>query len=169
MEELGSILPKALQKHVRGSRKPVIEILAPLWPRVTGKFIGQFSRPVEFEDGRLTLAVASPSWETQLRAMSEPLRAQINSFLGAPVIKKLRIRPHTARDQAPGSFFASGQASRACPQSAPFDRARVPPPSGEMADILRAQGVFDLPPDVREVVERSFVKYFSRGAERNKA
>lgn len=169
MEELGNLLPKAFQKQVLGGRRPVLEILAPLWPRVAGKFIGQCSRPVAFEDGRLTIAVSSPSWETQLRAMSEPLQAQINSFLGAPVVKKLRIRPHTVRDQAPGSF---GVMRRADLKDKPGEAARpggTPAHPHEMVGLLRAQGVVNLPPEVMEVVERSFVKYFSRGSDRSKA
>ncbi|MGH9397098.1 MAG: DUF721 domain-containing protein [Terriglobia bacterium] len=166
MEELGSILPKAFQKHVLCGRKPVLEILVPLWPRAVGKFIGQCSRPVAFEDGRLTLAVSSPSWETQLRALSDPLQAQINSFLGAPVIKKLRIRPHTARDQAAGSSAPVGQMGGPRDAATP---ARGPEHNFALVNLLRAQGEVALPPELVDVVERSFVKYFSRNGERNKA
>lgn len=158
MEELGAIIPKAIHKHVSPGRKPVLEILVPLWSRAAGRFIGQSSRPAAFDQGCLTLDVWSPSWETQLRALAAPLRACINDFLGYPAVSRLvirlRIQGEPPVDKAFGRDEAAGK-----------ERALRSDPS--LAAILRAKGGSDLPEELAEVVERSFVKYFSRGAAGN--
>lgn len=164
MEDIGSMLPGILQKHLRPGKGPVLEILAPLWPRAVGKYIGQFSKPVAFEDGRLILAVASPSWETQLRAMADPLRAQINGFLGSPIIETLRIRRHWAGDRMMAKLQAVIPA--AAGHSDPWE-ITASAESAAAARLLHVEDSAKLPPELMNLVERSFVKYFSRrGVER---
>lgn len=155
MEELGAIIPRAIQKHVSSSRKPVLEILVPLWSRAAGRFIGRISRPAAFDHGRLTIEVWSPSWETQLRSLAEPLRACINDFLGYPAVNRLLIRRRLPAELAGESI--SGRAA-----DGGKERALHSDPS--LAAILRAKGGDNLPAELAEVVERSFVKYFSRGS-----
>ena len=69
----------------------MVEILAPLWPRVAGKAIAANSRPVAFAAGTLTVAAAGP-WAAQLDFMSEEIRAAINAYLGREVVKKVKLR-----------------------------------------------------------------------------
>lgn len=158
MEELGALIPKAIQKHVPPGRKPVLEILVPLWSRAVGRFIGQSSRPAAFDQKRLTIEVWSPSWETQLRALAEPLRACINDFLGYPAVSQLLIRLRASAE--PAGEKASVRVDKA-------GSARAFPSDPSLAAILRAKGGDDLPAELAEVVERSFVKYFSRGSAGN--
>lgn len=152
MEEIGNILPKAIQKHVLRGRPPLAAMLAPLWPRVVGKFIGIFSRPVAFEDGVLTIAAASPAWAAQLRGMADPMVAQVNGALGAPVVKKLRFKLE-GRNHKESLAVAMPAAAR---PDAPAEPRPEPP-----AFPWSERGVH-LAPEVAEVVERSFAKYFSR-------
>lgn len=158
MEELGAIIPKAIQKHISPGRRPVIEILAPMWSRATGRFIGQSSRPAAFADGRLTIDVWSASWETQLRALAEPLRACVNDFLGYPAVSKLLIRLRASAEPVGGTD------SRV---AADAGKQRVLHSDPSLAAILRDKAGDDLPAELAEVVERSFVKYFSRGSAGN--
>ncbi len=91
MEEIGKILPAVLKKRIQQGGPGTLGLLAPFWPQVAGKPIAQHAQPVAFEAGTLTLTTDCPNWAAQLREMKEEIRAEINSFLGAPVVKKLRI------------------------------------------------------------------------------
>ena len=92
MEEVGRILPTIFKRQMRRENAHVVEILGPLWIRVAGKEIAEHSRPIDFVAGTLTLGTSCPSWATQLRLMTEEIRAKINNFLGCAVVKKLQVR-----------------------------------------------------------------------------
>lgn len=156
MEEIGNILPKAIQKHVLRGRQPLAAMLAPLWPRVVGKFIGNFSTPAAFEDGVLTIAASSPSWVSQLRGMEDPIRAQVNSSLGAPVVKKLHFRLDGSNRRD-----ANQNSAAALPAEADNLETVVKPLAHPSTFPWAERGVH-LSPEVAEVLERSFTKYFSR-------
>ncbi|MDE3179064.1 MAG: DUF721 domain-containing protein [Acidobacteriota bacterium] len=156
MEEIASIIPRALRQHVKGGNPPVLEILVPLWRAIAGKYIGQCSRPVAYEEGMLTLAVISPSWETQLRGFSEPLTAHINNFFGVRVIRKLRIRPHSLKDQ--GAWAPAGPGG---------EIPAKPVLNADLISSLKIKDELRLPEELVGVVERSYVKYFSRPMKRN--
>lgn len=148
MEEIGNILPNIFKKKLLGRSAPFLEALRPLWPRAVGKLIAQNARPVGFTGGVLSIDTRSPSWAVQLQQMSETVRAQINSFAGSPLVKKLRIRyQQNWGDAAP---------PLALPPDLPLAGPRTPAP-------LERAG---LSPELAGIVERSFVKYFSRGAKR---
>ena len=104
MEEIGKILPLVFKRQVRSNDARVIQILAPLWPRVAGKPMAQHSKPVTFDNGILTLESDCSTWSAQLRAIAEEIRAGINDYLGQPVVRKLHVRyaPKAAFPSAPG-------------------------------------------------------------------
>ena len=116
MEDIGKILPVILKSQIRRLNPPVVEILAPLWRRVAGQAMARNSRPVAFHAGTLTLACDCTSWSTQLQQMAEEIRAEINSFLGGPVVKKLQVRRVAQLDEA----------RRPEPQIEPFPVPRSP-------------------------------------------
>src|SRR5439155_13307595 len=60
VQEIGKVLPAIFKGHMRRANPPLVEVLAPLWPRVVGKSIAARSQPVAFEAGTLTLATRSP-------------------------------------------------------------------------------------------------------------
>jgi hypothetical protein len=144
MDNIGKILPQLLKKHVRGKGAPVLEILTPFWPRVAGQAMAKQARPVAFGDGTLTLATGNPSWAIELRGLREEIRAAVNSALGRPVVKQLRVRLD--------------------PRLSPNAAKETARPSVVPAEVLRsgpAEGSLD--PEIRDVLSRSFAKYFGRG------
>jgi len=92
MEEISKILPLIFRSQVRRSNPRVVEILAPLWPQVAGKPMARHSKPVAFEEGTLTLESDCASWSTEMRRMESEIRAQINQYLGVPMVRKLKVR-----------------------------------------------------------------------------
>lgn len=145
MQVIGKILPVVLKGQVRGAAPHFIEILAPLWPRVAGKAMARRCQPVAFSNGILTLATGSPSWSTELRHLAEEIRAEINSFLGAPVVKKLRVllmaRPDSIESWNP--------------------RQQIPLTTEKSAETWEGtKTIHD--PEVASIILRSFAKYFAR-------
>lgn len=92
MDEIGKLLPVVFRKQIRRAEPRLLEILIPLWPRIAGKTMAQYSQPAAFESGVLTLTTDCATWGAQLRQLTEEIRAEINSFLGQPVVKKLRVK-----------------------------------------------------------------------------
>jgi len=92
MEEISKILPLIFRSQVRRSSPRIVEILAPLWPQVAGKPMARHSWPVAFEEGTLTLESDCTAWSAEMRRMSDDIRAQINQYLGAPTVRKLKVR-----------------------------------------------------------------------------
>jgi hypothetical protein len=149
LDEIGKILPAAFKAQVRRADAALVEILAPLWPRVVGRGIAQQARPVAFAAGTLTLATACPTWAAQLRQMAEEIRAQINGFLGSPVVKKLRVQHVPQMDSV----------ELPAPQ-------RKSPLSLEVSNLPLPEGVNKLDPEISGILERSFAKYFARNRKR---
>jgi hypothetical protein len=92
LDEIGKILPALFRREIQRTDPRLVEFLDPFWPRVAGKAIALHSRPVSFEAGTLTLATDCSTWSTQLHQMAEEIRAEVNSFLGKPLVRKLRVR-----------------------------------------------------------------------------
>ncbi len=111
--------------------------------------MAQYSRPVTFTAGTLTLATACPSWAAQLRHMAEEIRAEINSFLGGPIVKKLRVRQVLNLDSSPAS---------------PPEPANLPDLGAQKPNW--PEGAAKLDPEVSTICERSFAKYFARKRKR---
>ncbi len=156
MEELGNIMPQVFKARGLGGRPPLLPVLVPLWPRVVGKLIAREAQPVAFGEGVLTIAASSTCWVTQLRSLSEEIRRQINGFLGGPVVKELRLRRQKSWEtQVPLSLPSGVKDSQ-------------PPLLLETARNLWAQTDVKLDRDLAGVVERSFVKYFSRNGKETK-
>ena len=144
MEEIGKILPAIFKAEVRRADPALVEILVPLWPRVVGKGIAQQARPVTFAAGTLTLATACPTWATQLRHLAEEIRAQINNYLGSPIVKKLRVQ-HLPQRDAP---------ELPAPPKSPLDPEALNLPAPELTAKLD--------PEIAGILQRSFAKYFAR-------
>lgn len=145
MEEVGRILPSIFGGHLRRGDSRLVEILTPLWSRAVGKGIAQHSRPVTFVAGTLTLAVSCSSWASQLGQMSEEVRAGINSFLGRPVVRKLRMLhvPSLVLDD----------------DNPKIETRRFEPASPRLRPSLE---LANLNPEIARCVEDAFAKYFSR-------
>ena len=158
VQEIGKVLPAVFKSHWRRANPPLVEVLAPLWPRVAGKSIAAHSLPVAFQAGTLTVATWSPSWAAQLRRLAEEVRAAVNSFLGGPLVKNVRIRLSADANSVRGPLEGAIRGfSKTPPSSAPGpDAGKLQFPDSEAK----------LDPEIARIVERSYAKYFARVASR---
>jgi len=145
VDEIGKIIPSLFRKQIRRAEPHLLEILLPLWPRIAGKSMAQHSHPALFASGVLTLATDCATWSTQLRHMTEEIRAEINGFLGQPVVRKLRIKTVTQ----PG-LFSPPRPSRG---TAPF----APP---LVQQVMNTTSIAD--PEIASTLATSYTKYFNR-------
>jgi len=145
VDEVGKVLPSLFKQQIQREQPRLLEILIPLWPRISGKTIAQHSRPALFTSGVLTLATDCETWTTQLRHMSKEIRAGINGFLGQAVVKKLRIRTV----YRPMVFSA-------LPSSCVTSLPPLPPTGLAMDTAVIADR------DVACALANSYVKYFNR-------
>lgn len=148
MVEVGKIFPEIFKREVRRADSRLIDILAPLWPRVAGKTIAAQSRPVDFEAGTLALETSCSTWAAELRRMQDEIREETNSFLGSQIVKRIRVR------------FVHRQ-----PQNAIECRVnKIPGSSAFCSGSFSLQDRLD--PEITRILERSFAKYFSRAQEK---
>jgi Dna[CI] antecedent, DciA len=150
VEEIGKSLPAVFKRHVRGTNPQLVEILAPLWSRVAGRGIAEHSRPVAYWSGTLTLATSCATWAAQLRQLEPEVLEAVNTFLGGEIVKKLQVR------------FV--------PDRAPLEKENGKPGAEFFKSDPFLAGSVDLPgsldPETAGVLERSYGKYFARGAKR---
>jgi predicted nucleic acid-binding Zn ribbon protein len=92
MEAVGNLLPAIFKKQMRRHETRVVDLLIPFWQKAAGRGIAENSTPVHFVAGTLTLETTCPTWAIQLRNMTEEIRAGINDFMGAPIVKKIRVQ-----------------------------------------------------------------------------
>lgn len=145
MDEIGKILPSLFRKQIRRQEPHLLEILLPLWPRIAGKTMAQHSQPAFFASGVLTLDTDCAMWSTQLRHMTEEIRAGINGFLGQPIVRKLRIKTVNQ----PNLFSASRPS-----------RGTAPPAPHGVEQALDTTSIADR--EVASALARSYSKYFNR-------
>jgi hypothetical protein len=156
MQDIGELLPAIFKSQFRRGGSFLVEILSPFWARVAGKPIAQHCCPVAFEAGTLTLATNCPAWASELGRLAEEIRAKINTFLGEPIVKKLRIRyePNLGPLSTGNLKSDSPSFEIGARQDDPFRLSNL-----ELRTSDR-EARFDL--EVARVVERSLTKYFSR-------
>lgn len=145
MDQIGKLLPGLFKKQICRAEPHLLEILAPLWPRIVGKTVAQHSRPALFDLGVLTLYADCPTWGTQLRHMTEEIRAKVNAFLGQAIVKKLRIKTMIQPDLLPSS--------RRPHEISP---SRLPRPEKAMVTDSIAD------PEIAAALASSYAKYFNR-------
>ncbi|MGO9268898.1 MAG: DUF721 domain-containing protein [Terriglobia bacterium] len=146
MDEVAKVLAGILKRQVQRVDPPLVEILAPLWPKVAGAAIAQQSQPEAFAAGTLTLATADPSWAKVLTAMREELRDKINAYLGHPVVRALRIRK-VMKLTLP---LPSRIADRGLPEAI------------DPAPVAWTGAVEKLDPEMARIARLSYAKYFAR-------
>lgn len=74
--------------------------------------MAEHCRPVAFNQGTLTLITECSTWKAQLQQMAEEIRAEVNSFLGRPVVKRLRVLKAAQRDLAGQTALSSSPDQR---------------------------------------------------------
>jgi hypothetical protein len=145
VDEIGKLLPSLFRKQIGRAEPYLLEILIPLWPRIAGNIIAQHSQPSLFASGVLTLHADSATWGAQLRYMTEEIRAEINGFLGRPIVKKLRIKTVPQSNL----FTAPRRSRRIVLPATPLPEK--PMDTGSIAD-----------PEIASALLSSYAKYFNR-------
>ena len=92
MEAVGKLLPAIFRRQMRRDDTRLVELLGTFWQTAAGRGIAENSTPVHFGAGTLTLETTCPTWAIQLRTMTEEIRAGINKFMGAPMVKTIRVQ-----------------------------------------------------------------------------
>ena len=145
VDEIGKILPSWFRKQFRRADPHLLEILLPMRPRIAGKTMAQHSQPAFFASGVLTVTTDCPTWGAQLRQMTEEIRAEINGFLGQPMVRKLRIKTVTET-----SLFAPPRRSHQV----------APPPPARVEQAMDTAAIAD--PEIASALATSYAKYFDR-------
>jgi hypothetical protein len=146
VDEVAKILPSILKREVQRVDPPLVEILAPLWPKVAGAAIAQQSQPAAFVAGTLTLAAASLSWAKALAEMREELRDRINAYLGRPVVRAVRIRKVMKLTVPLSSRVVDGGL----------------PDAIDLTEAAWTGPVDTLDPEIARIARLSYAKYFAR-------
>jgi predicted nucleic acid-binding Zn ribbon protein len=145
VEEIGKSLPRIFKRHMLRPEPQLAEILPPLWAQVAGKTVAEHSRPVAFCSGELLLSTPSDTWAAQLGQLAAEIVAAVNAFLGAPLVKELRVR---LEPELPLWEAGRRKEFQPDPRNLRGSSCKIP-----------AQ----LDPETKDILERSFSKYFARG------
>jgi predicted nucleic acid-binding Zn ribbon protein len=62
------------------------------WPEAAGNRFGPVSEPVSERDGIVIVACSEAVWAQELDLMSELVVDRLNSSLGRPAVRRLRVR-----------------------------------------------------------------------------
>ncbi|MBI4167223.1 MAG: DUF721 domain-containing protein [Acidobacteria bacterium] len=144
MEGIAKLLPPAVRQHLFRSDSSLLELLNSLWASMVGRGIAKQCRPVEFSSGTLTIVTSCPNWAVQFRQLGEEIRQNINKFLGAEFVKKIRVRLDP-------TFDAKAQ---------PAEKNTIHPP-GRFKVKMPGRAPEESR-DVHGILRRSYEKYFSR-------
>jgi hypothetical protein len=144
LEGIAKLLPPAVRQQLLRSDSSLLELLNPLWASMVGRGIAKQCRPADFSSGTLTIVTSCPTWAVQFRQLGEEIRQNINKFLGAELVKRIRVRLDPTFDAkalpaAKDSVPAAGRFKVKAPGRAPEESR-----------------------DVTGVLRRSYEKYFSR-------
>lgn len=71
------------------------------WRRIAGGQIQERTAPVEFENKRLTIAVADKTWQRNLESLASQLLFKLNALIGKPLVSfiEFRIDPKAISDR----------------------------------------------------------------------
>ena len=61
------------------------------WSRIVGERLAEHVRPCSYADGELVVAVDSPAWATQIRAMAPQLVRKLNEELGHGAVRVIKV------------------------------------------------------------------------------
>ncbi len=112
MDAIAQALQSAFRNWPEASRAQAA-LLA--WPLVAGQTIASRTRPLECEDGVLTVEVLDPAWLPQLQGIQRELLAELARFVGPGRVNRLELRTATqaeARPKQPVSARKPGARSR---------------------------------------------------------
>ncbi|MBO0808629.1 MAG: DUF721 domain-containing protein, partial [Actinobacteria bacterium] len=62
------------------------------WDQIVGPELAAHTRPEGLRGGELAVAADSTAWATQLRLLAATLIGRVNTELGSPLVRKLKVR-----------------------------------------------------------------------------
>lgn len=85
-----------LQGLFENSKSPLSEgfqryRLEQQWPEVVGPSLGVYTRPVDFNEGLLTVEVTNASLMTELQFFRQEIITKVNTHIGRLWVKKVRF------------------------------------------------------------------------------
>lgn len=111
LERAGDVLARITGPLDRRGRVTAVRVMD-VWETVAGEEIASRTTRMAFARGELTVSVESHAWATELGALSEELRHQVNSVLGENVVKRMRFTVSGGRydERAPRRLAANESA-----------------------------------------------------------
>lgn len=87
---------KALQALFENADSPLAEgfqryRLEQQWPQIVGPQLGNLTRPMDFNEGLLTIAVTNPSLLTELQFFRQEITTKVNTHIGKLWVRKIRF------------------------------------------------------------------------------
>ena len=82
------------------------------WAAIVGPEIASHAVPVEFDDGKLTVAADSTAWATQMRLLAPTLLARLADELGAGVVASVTVLGPRSPSWKKGLFSVRGRGPR---------------------------------------------------------
>ncbi|GAA3733201.1 DciA family protein [Salinactinospora qingdaonensis] len=76
------------------------------WSQIVGERLAQYARPATFDDGVLTVDTDSPTWATQVRALTPQLLRRINEELGHGSVTSIKVRGPQRSSRSTGAWRA---------------------------------------------------------------
>ena len=145
MEQLFGAIPDVLKALGKNSEVEQAVVFA-AWMRCAGGLLNERTKPLEFFENRLVVAVEDSMWRRHLEELSPQMVARINGQLGDGILRfiEFRVQPKTFEDARQNDLA-----------SAAFKAAEVP-----SAINLAAQSIADL--RLRKVFLEAATEYLAK-------
>jgi predicted nucleic acid-binding Zn ribbon protein len=83
----------ALERVTRGlAPRTLLAEVQRAWPGAVGPAFAQAATPVAEREGTVTITCSAAVWAQELDLMSERVLAELNSALGRPAVRRLRVQ-----------------------------------------------------------------------------
>ena len=124
------------------------------WPTIAGPEVASHTRGLSLRRGELVVFVDSPTWATELSAMSEHYRERLNEEAGQGLVRTMRFAvSRHAPEEEPSAIEREGEG--------PTRAASTPLDESERRQIEHAAGVI-ADPDLRDAAARAMERDMER-------
>ena len=91
MEQLFSAIPSVL-KNLEPNAEADKAIVFAAWRRCSGELLSARTRPLDFSENRLVIAVAHKTWQRNLEDLSPQMLVKLNDHLGHGTVRFIEFR-----------------------------------------------------------------------------
>ena len=108
MEQLLGAIPDVLKVLGKNAQAEQAVVFA-AWKRCAGPLLNERTKPLEFFENRLVVAVEDNMWRRHLEELSPQMMARVNGQLGDGILKyiEFRVQPKTFEDAKRNSLSSS--------------------------------------------------------------